>query len=348
MKKLKLWLLALAAAPVMIQNASAQDTATDNDGVVLAQGNRAKPATPSAAAKGVAAEVNGQKIMLADLQRAVNAIRDGNPALSDGSEQAKQDLAVVQQQHMDHMIRRVLLTQEAKKRNIKATKEVVDKEVALYKQGVSDAEFEKALAADGKTMADFRNLLADDWAISELTQRITGDVVVTDAEISKYYSDNPDEFKMPETAKTSHILLAFKPNMSNADKEKLKARAAEILKQVKAKPANFAALAKQHSDDAASKNKGGNMGDEFFRDETTKEFADAVFSNKVGSIVGPLESAAGYHIVRVDVLKPASTMPLAQAKEAIRYVILSPQKKKAKLEEFIKNLMAAATIKRYV
>ncbi|HEX8835007.1 MAG TPA: peptidylprolyl isomerase [Abditibacteriaceae bacterium] len=341
-------LLAVAAAFPMLASAPAafaDETAPDAGGVVLAQNTPGKkPAAP--AANGVAAEVNGEKIMMADIERVVKAYRTREPSLATGSAEANAALDNIRQQHLDNLITQTLLAQEAKKQKIVPKKEDVDKAMASLQEGVSEADFKKFMAAEGKTVADVREIITDELAIRELTKRLTSDVVVSDAEVSKFYNENPEEFKMPASAKASHILLAFKENMTAGDRQKVRVKADEVMKQAKAKNADFSALAKKHSEDPGSKDNGGSLG-EFYREQMVKEFADAVWNGAIGSIVGPVESQFGYHVIKIEERKAPATLPLARVKENVKAFLLK-KKIQTRLEEQVKTLRAAATIKKYI
>jgi len=98
--------------------------------------------------------------------------------------------------------------------------------------------------------------------------------------------------------KASHILICYL-GAQNCDapvynKEEAKAKAQEIYNQANAN--NFADLAKQYSSDPGSKDKGGDLGS-FIKGMMITEFEDAVFNAQVGQIVGPVETAFGFHVI---------------------------------------------------
>jgi len=77
-----------------------------------------------------------------------------------------------------------------------------------------------------------------------------------------------------------------------------KKKADMVNKLALAKGADFAALAKQYSEDPGSKDKGGDLG-YFTKDQMVAPFADAVFALKVGEITKvPVLSQFGYHIIK--------------------------------------------------
>lgn len=121
-------------------------------------------------------------------------------------------------------------------------------------------------------------------------------VQVAPAEVRKAYDDNQRRFQIKEARQASHILIAAE---GGADaKKKARAKADELHAQLKKNPKDFAALAKQHSQDPGSAAKGGDLG--FFeRGAMVKGFDDVVFSMKPGEISQPVETEFGWHIIRL-------------------------------------------------
>ena len=99
-----------------------------------------------------------------------------------------------------------------------------------------------------------------------------------------------------KTATVRHILLLTQ-GKSEAEKAAAKTKIEGILAEAKA-GADFAELAKKYSEDAGSKDKGG-LYENFPRGQMVKPFEDAAFSVPVGQISGVIETAYGYHILKV-------------------------------------------------
>ena len=137
-------------------------------------------------------------------------------------------------------------------------------------------------------------------------------LAVSDAEIKAWFDSHKDRFRQPEERRASHILIASE----KIGKDKAKARAEEVLKEVRRNPAAFADLAKKKSDDPGSATKGGDLG--FFgRGMMVKPFEDAVFSLKDGEISGLVESDFGFHIIKLTGVHAARERTLAEVKGEI-------------------------------
>ncbi|HEU5072878.1 MAG TPA: peptidylprolyl isomerase [Polyangiaceae bacterium] len=98
----------------------------------------------------------------------------------------------------------------------------------------------------------------------------------------------------------SHVLVAYKgakranPSITRS-KEEAKKRASEVLEQLR-KGGDFAALAREYSDDSSGR-KGGDLGS-FGRSSMVKPFADAAFGLKVGEVSDIVESEFGFHVIQ--------------------------------------------------
>ncbi|MBU0622477.1 MAG: SurA N-terminal domain-containing protein [Gammaproteobacteria bacterium] len=141
-------------------------------------------------------------------------------------------------------------------------------------------------------------------------------ISVSDAEIKQYYDDHISEFGTQEQRQAAHILIAVSRQAPEAEKQEAKAKAVQVLQQVKQAPANFAALAKQHSQDPGSAASGGDLG-MFGRGAMMKPFDDSVFSLKKGEVSELVESDYGFHIIKLLAIKPAELQPLAAVRGMI-------------------------------
>jgi peptidyl-prolyl cis-trans isomerase D len=163
---------------------------------------------------------------------------------------------------------------------------------------------------------------------------------VTDEELKNYYQANIERYRTPEERRASHILIPAAASASAADKAKAKAQAEDLLKQIKSSPGKFAELAAKFSKDPGSAEKGGDLG--FLgRGLMVKPFDAAVFALKVGELAGPVETQYGYHIIRLDKVKPSQTTPFEAVKQKIVDEVRKPKLGKAYAEaaESFNNLV---------
>jgi peptidyl-prolyl cis-trans isomerase C len=143
---------------------------------------------------------------------------------------------------------------------------------------------------------------------------------VTEEEMKDYYEKNKKEFVIPEKRKASHIIVS--------DENKAK----ELLKKIK-EGADFSQIAKENNIDG-SKNKGGDLG-WISKGYMIKEFEEVAFSLKKGEISDVIKTKFGYHIIKVEDIKPEEERNFEEVKESIRKKIEEERIKQ--LEEDLKK-----------
>ena len=144
------------------------------------------------------------------------------------------------------------------------------------------------------------------------TGKIRSAIQVTDADIQKDYNANAETYRKGEQVKARHILY----RADAATDAAARAKAETAVKKLKG-GADFAALAKAESDDPGSKANGGEL-PVFGRGQMVKEFEDAAFAAEPKQIVGPVKSAFGWHVIRVEEKTPPRVQPLFEVAPAIR------------------------------
>lgn len=145
------------------------------------------------------------------------------------------------------------------------------------------------------------------------TVRMRSKMTFEPAELEAYYNAHLDDWKQEEQARARHILL-------KVDDKRDAAAAESQIAALKARLAggeDFAKLATEYSEDAASKPRGGDLG-LFGRGRMIKEFEDAAFTSPLNTIVGPLRTTFGFHLVEVLERRPAGQRPFAEVEAQVR------------------------------
>jgi peptidyl-prolyl cis-trans isomerase D len=200
---------------------------------------------------------------------------------------------------------------EYRRRNEKAKLEVASLPADRLREGISVTDAELA-AHFNEHKNDYR--FGEKRRIRFLSidlQGLRAAITVPSADIERYYNENRDQFSTPERVRASHILLKTE-GKNEADVRK---QATDLLTKIKA-GADFAALAKAHSEDTASQVKGGDL-DYFPRGQMVKEFEDVAFGLAPGQTSDVVKSPFGFHIIRVVDKQPALMKPLADVRDQI-------------------------------
>ena len=141
-------------------------------------------------------------------------------------------------------------------------------------------------------------------------------VQISEADERRFYAENASRYTAPEERRASHILVKAEAEMPAADRAKARARAEDLLAQVRKAPESFAELARKNSDDPGSAARGGDL-DFIARGAMVKPFEDAVFGLKPGAISGIVETDFGYHIVQLNGVRGGQAKPFESVRPEI-------------------------------
>jgi peptidyl-prolyl cis-trans isomerase C len=197
--------------------------------------------------------------------------------------------------------------------------------------------FDKRPEIKGQLEMITNNFLAFQYLQKEVISKIK----VTEKEAKAYYDKNPDLFKSPEQVKARHILIQVPKEASEEDKKKLKEKADEVLKKVKAGE-DFAKLAAENSDDPGTKSKGGDLGF-FSKGSMVPAFEQAAFSLKPGEVSELVETEFGFHVIKVEEKKEAIAEPFEAIKAKVTQQALR-EKQEAKVTEFVEQALKKAKV----
>jgi parvulin-like peptidyl-prolyl isomerase len=140
-------------------------------------------------------------------------------------------------------------------------------------------------------------------------------VAVSDADVQSYYDGHMKSGDHIQV-RASHIFVSIP---EDADAVTLKAKekfASELLERTK-RGEDFAKLAKEFSQDPATRDEGGDLG-YFGRDMLPKPIEELVFSMKIGEVRGPVRADRGFHIIKLVDRRSKEVKPLAEVREELR------------------------------
>ncbi len=268
---------------------------------------------PDAAA--VVARVNGKEIKRAELNAAMRGLM--MQFAQNGRSIPPEQMETFERDVLDELINRELVLQEASATPPADLDNKVSEEFArIEKQVGGAAEFEKALSESGLTVADYRARLRDNLIVQgAMMGLMTNAAAATPAEVQDFYEKNPERFRQPDLVRARHILVRVPPSASEEEKAAKKAQIDALLVRVKAGE-DFAALAKQFSEDPGSGRNGGDLG-LFPRGAMVPEFDLAAFSLETNQVSEVITTQFGYHILQVTDKKPARQVPFEEVKEEL-------------------------------
>lgn len=146
-------------------------------------------------------------------------------------------------------------------------------------------------------------ILSDAW-LARLDARTGTDQAGLEAFARARYQGQPQRFEIPEQVRVRHILLRG---------EDAPQRARQLLEQLRA-GADFATLARQHSQDPGSAAKGGDLGF-FARGRMVPEFERAAFAlEQPGELSEPVQTAFGVHLLKLEQRRAAGRLPFEEVR----------------------------------
>lgn len=159
----------------------------------------------------------------------------------------------------------------------------------------------------------------------------------TEAEISAAYEARQAEFVIPERARVALMVLRGSAKAEPERWAALRARAEQLREAaVAGDAAAFAALARQHSDDRATRYSGGEAG------WLTRESAEAAWPRNVveaalalevpGTVSPVIEAGHDLHILRLLEYRPATTRPRAEVQDQLRHQLILARRQEAERE----------------
>ena len=164
----------------------------------------------------------------------------------------------------------------------------------------TDADIEAFYKANAQRFQQ-QEQAAVEYVVLDLDSVRSG-IRVNEDDLRTYYKENLTRLAAKEERRASHILINAAKDAPAADRDQAKARAQELLSQVRKSPASFAEVAKKSSQDSGSAPAGGDL-NFFGRGAMVKPFEDAVFAMKKGEISDVVESDFGYHIILLTDIK---------------------------------------------
>ncbi len=120
--------------------------------------------------------------------------------------------------------------------------------------------------------------------------------VIPEEDVEEYYNDNLSEFQQKEGRRMSYVTFPLTP--TSRDSQRVLSEFNEIRKRLQAGE-DFNELASEYSEDPAVKTNQGRY-DFFERGAMVKEFEEASFNGKVGTLVGPVETQFGQHLIKIE------------------------------------------------
>lgn len=297
--------------------------------------------TPGAKAKQVVAKVGSEKITRGDvdakLTSAINQLKQTYGENYTSNSTAVEQLKSYKTQVLDNLIQEKLLIQYAKDKNLQIDEDQINKTVeenyaASKKSYANDDEekFKTLLQEQGLTEESYKEYLKNQQIMDIAKTDIGNSVTVTDDDVNKYLTDNPNYLTENKDKKFIQYILV-----------KDKSVAEEVKKQLSA-GGDFAKLAAQYSQDTSTKDDAGYLGTVDSSSQLIKPFIDAALAMQPGQVSDIVEdtteSKYGYFLIKVITPEEGIKLTLAKDKKATAVQDKITELTKEKVTKYEDNL----------
>jgi peptidyl-prolyl cis-trans isomerase C len=220
---------------------------------------------------------------------------------------------------LNEMLSELLIKDRADRLNITVSPAEINDALGRLKSQYgfsSDEEFQQSLERSGLSRSEMESRLRDSLLTNKVFAReLRSRADLSDRELRLRYDREREQYRRPERARVREIILIpadwTRPVAVEEARQKATA-AAERARQ----GGDFAALAREVSD-SPSKEAGGDLG-VLARGELITLLDQAVFAAPAGTVVGPIETRSGFHVLRVEERLPSEVPGFDEVKDQLR------------------------------
>lgn len=289
--------------------------------------NPDSPASLAAAReRGVVARVAGQPITRSQIDRALaeRLWLDGKNTTDLSADELKAARDAALEELIDHQLLRLQVKALAAQLTV-SDAEIDERVKRLVGRFESKGALETAMKSQGfGNEMDLRDRLAARIRQEKfINLRITPFIRVSDDEAKEWFGKNTASVSLPERIEVRHVFIPTLSTPPEEAKQKLDAALAELTEKKK----DFATLAKELSQDPATKDNGGSLG-WMTRDRLPADFAAPVSAMPVNK-PELVRTKLGWHLVEVTGSKPAEPRTFEQAKPEIIAALEAIKRQKA-------------------
>ncbi len=236
-----------------------------------------------------------------------------------------------------------LLYQEGLKHRFPGIEEKVEKR---YRAEVSrmggEEQLSEALSCVDMTGEDLKKTIFRNLTInSYLEKAVYSNINVSEEELEEYYESNKDQFMNPPSVRARQILIKVKTWSSTRAVQSAESRASMVHGEA-VKGSDFIMLARKYSEDPSAGSTGGDMGI-IYRGNIHKPVESIIFSLPSGGISRPVRSRYGFHIFKIDSVKPSTYRALNDVRDECM-TKLRRSKSKAMILDLLTELRSKASI----
>jgi peptidyl-prolyl cis-trans isomerase SurA len=265
----------------------------------------------------VAAVVGDSIVLASEVEEKVAPMLGDVNRIPDPDKRAAR-AAALRREVLERLIDDELILQQATELKLSISNDQVDASIEEIKRqnNLNDDQLREALRGQGMTMTAYRaDLRRQLLRFRVLNIAVGSRVNISDDEVRSYYDRHMKDGSNTQV-RASHVFIAIPDGADASVVSEKQALAQKILERAKAGE-DFGKLAREASDDAATRADGGDLG-YFGKDMLPKAIEELVFSMKVGDVRGPIRADRGFHVIKLVDRKLKEPKPFDEVKDDIR------------------------------
>lgn len=290
----------------------------------------------------VMARVNSEIITLHDVRMSAIPFLLQN-GMDPGMMEDPSQRAEILEATLNDLVERQLLAQEAKKIDYKIEDSELDKwlEYTRSQQNLSEEQFKQTIEQYGMPFSAYREMVrANLLKVRMVNIKVGSQVTITDEDVDALYRERYGEDGGAVVYRTiAHILKRPADNSPQA-KRALVAELAALKAKI-AGGADFGDVAAEENQGPSSDNRG--LLGTYRAADLDPSFATPAFALEVGEVSDPVETAFGFHIIKVLSEEKRENPDVEQKKEALRGEL-----RQRELERLLKQYMSQLKTRSFV
>ncbi len=255
--------------------------------------------------------------LLSELERRARPFLAEIPAGLSADEMARRRAEVLRTA-LDRMVDDQLIRRAATRAHLTVTDEDVDEFIGRMasERGATPDQIYAALQQEGVSRTEYRSYMESEvLQLRVLQSRVRGRINITDADLQQAYRRAVREAAGQQVPTVAHVLVGVAEDATPEQLAAARVRAADVTRRARAGE-DFGALARQHSDDAGSRESGGVLGE--VQPGSLAENIDAVITGlAVGAVSDPVQGPSGWHVFRLVSRRAVEPPPFASVRDRL-------------------------------
>ena len=276
----------------------------------------------------IVAVVGGDIILKSEMEERARpflgeAERESDPKIKEKKRQT------ILREVLERMIDEQLILQQASDLKVTVTQDDIDKAVEDIRRqnNINQEQLVEALKEQGMTLPGYRqDLKRQITRLKVISIAVRSRVSISDDDVKTYYEQNVKSTGVDRKVHASHIFVAIPDGGTVQQVEDKRTFAAQLVQRARAGE-DFAKLAREHSEDAATRKEGGDLG-WFGRGSLPSAIEEIVFNMEPGEVRGPVRAERGFHVLKLTDKKDEQVRPLSEVKEHLRTALFQQEMEK--------------------